>query len=176
MNETTEANWWDDFAPASIYTPRTNTEASKPQSFEDHGLPFADAPEVEEKAPVVVSKPREEVEAPKPQPEAPKAVEKASEPVEATPEGPFGLKERREWLNKVSKAFKGQHRIFHVAAEYALRANGKDRTVYTGSEALAEATGIAERHLRTERARLVEKGFLLDTGERKGRATVYRLT
>ncbi|MFI7678977.1 hypothetical protein [Actinophytocola sp. NPDC049390] len=107
------------------------------------------------------------------------AVEKTSGPETVAtvvePAGPFGLKERREWLNKVSKAFKGQHRIFHVATAYALRAHGKDRTVYAGSALIAEETDIAERHVKTERSRLTKAGLLVDTGKRQGRAIVYRL-
>lgn len=149
-----------------------------PSQPETPDLPFAEAP-VEPAA--VVPEPRKPVETPKPQPAQPKASEKPSEPVETTegatrvePNGPFGLQARREWLKAVRMAFKAQHRLVNVAAQLVMMAS-TDREVWSSPEHLSEETGIQVRHIKTERSRLVAEGFMVDTGKRKGRATVYRL-
>lgn len=54
--------------------------------------------------------------------------------------------------------------------------NTKAGTVYIGSPRLAELTGWHERDVKARRSKLRDAGWLTDTGERKGRATVWKLT
>jgi biotin operon repressor len=55
-------------------------------------------------------------------------------------------------------------------------ADMRDGTAYVGIQKLAKLTGWFKRDVETSRDALREAGWLLDTGHRKGRAIVFRLS
>lgn len=54
-------------------------------------------------------------------------------------------------------------------------AHAKTSTVYIGVERLAELTGMPQGTVSERRKVLVNNGWLVDTGNRKRRATIYQL-
>ena len=100
---------------------------------------------------------------------------------QAVRERSFNLKERREWFTALC-ASGAKPAVVRLAAIYAFRASGSkhskhgSRTCYAGEDQLAEDTGISDvRAIRRQRKWLVDHGWLVDTGERVNRATVWRL-
>lgn len=85
----------------------------------------------------------------------------------------WGLKVRRTWLGLVSRAG-ASAAVARLAAFYAMHADSAG-LVYAGSKTLADEIGIGERKVKEHRKVLVDAGWLVDTGQRRNRAVVYRL-
>ncbi len=62
-----------------------------------------------------------------------------------------------------------------LGAVIGQHANYKTGTVYIGSERLAHLLGTTERKVKERRRKIKNGGWMLDTGNRVGRATVYQL-
>lgn len=87
-----------------------------------------------------------------------------------------GLQGLKRW----SLALAGCERLAPMTKVTALAireyAHAKSGTVYVGTDKLEAESGLNEGNSRTRRGKIVEAGWLVPTGEAKGRTEVYSLT
>ncbi|MEK6441862.1 hypothetical protein [Pseudonocardia sp. T1-2H] len=91
-----------------------------------------------------------------------------------------GLASAKEWTIALASCTKTQPmvKLLGVVIREHVRVRTDDPdsgTVFVGNEQVCELTGWDRRNTKKRRAALVEAGWLVDTGDTRGRAKVYRL-